>query len=65
MLIAACRWCGRTSLAAVVRAGNNLSLMPTGACRGTSDQVESILKAMEQAFNLLHLSLLCLGMALN
>lgn len=31
----ACRCCGRTSLAAVVRAGNNLSLMPTGACRGT------------------------------
>lgn len=32
----ACRWCGRTSLAAVVRAGKNLSLMPTGACRGTT-----------------------------
>ena len=31
----ACRWCGHTSHAAVIRAENNLSLEPTGKCRGT------------------------------
>jgi len=35
MPIAACRLCGRTSHVAVARAENNLSLMPTGSCRGT------------------------------
>jgi len=51
----ACRCCGRTSLAAVVRAGNNLSLMPTGACRGTMKalyrRLKKTKKSREEIFN--------------